>query len=57
MELDISELAISDISSELRSLFSEVARNKSIDFQIRQEDDVQLIKTDKQRLQQVLKNL
>lgn len=58
MELDIEELSFSEINSEITSMFSEVAKNKSIDFNIvKSQKALKSITTDKQRLEQILRNL
>jgi len=59
MELDITEVTLQGIAGNMSALFSELAKEKAIDFTI----DVDakalpaVIKTDKQRVEQVLKNL
>ncbi|HEU4718459.1 MAG TPA: response regulator, partial [Bacteroidia bacterium] len=59
MELDIINVPFSDISADISAMFTEVAKNKSIGFSI--ETDRKLAKdalsTDKQRLEQILRNL
>lgn len=58
MELDIVEFPVSELNSDIQSMFSEVAKNKSIDFIIRgNEKELRTINTDKQRLEQILRNL
>jgi len=58
MELDIAEFPIAELNSDIQSMFSEVAKNKSIDFIIRgNEKELRTINTDKQRLEQILRNL
>ena len=58
MELDISPTPISEINRDLRSMFSELAKGKSIDFNIsHNEARFPSITTDKQRLEQILRNL
>ncbi len=58
MELDIVEFQLSEINSEMTSMFSEVAKNKSIDFTIHHnEHELKTLTTDKQRLEQILRNL
>ena len=59
MELDISTVSFSEIITDMNSMFSEVARAKSIDFKIDVDElDVEsVLNTDKQRLEQVLRNL
>jgi CheY-like chemotaxis protein/CHASE3 domain sensor protein len=58
IELDIAPLAVAEIPNEMVSMFSEVAKNKSIDFAIvYRENEVSNITTDKERLEQILRNL
>ncbi|MBP6732780.1 MAG: response regulator, partial [Chitinophagales bacterium] len=59
MELDIEPVEFEEIKVDLQSMFSEVARNKKIDFNIafNEAETGQKIKTDKQRLEQILRNL
>ena len=58
MELDIVEVPFTEIDTEVNSMFSEVAKNKSIDFTIHHnEGDLKFLTTDKQRLEQILRNL
>lgn len=57
-ELDITEVALSEINTDLISMFSELANSKSIDFEIRyNESGLKSLTTDKQRLEQILRNL
>lgn len=58
IELDIAEVPFAEIDTEVNSMFSEVAKNKSIDFTIRhKEGELKFLTTDKQRLEQILRNL
>ncbi|MCW3116317.1 MAG: response regulator [Chitinophagaceae bacterium] len=58
MELEIVELPVAEINAEINSMFSEVAKNKIIDFNIRHnEKELKSLTTDKQRLEQILRNL
>lgn len=59
MELDIVPVPVSEMKSEVESMFSEVARNRSIDFTIHVSEKVSQkpMLTDKQRLEQILRNL
>lgn len=58
LELDINPVSLSDITSQLNITFSEIARNKSIDFTIHSETEEEvLVYTDRLRLEQILKNL
>jgi len=59
IELNIEQVPLNEIKEDITAMFYEVARNKSIEFNInitnKQLKDV--IVTDKQRLEQILKNL
>ncbi|SHH17222.1 Signal transduction histidine kinase [Chryseolinea serpens] len=59
MELDISEVNLQGIAGNMSALFSELAKEKSIEFTIDVNEDTLpvVLKTDKQRVEQVLKNL
>lgn len=59
MQLEIAEISVRSVTDHLSGVFSEVARNSEIDFQCHINKlfaDGHLI-TDKQRLEQILKNL
>lgn len=60
MELDIAEVPFNDVLADITSMFSEVAKAKSIDFNITADEDAirqTSIVTDKLRLEQILRNL
>jgi len=59
MELDIAAVPLKEVKSDIMDMFSEVAKNKSIDFtfSINEKEIEETIETDKQRLEQILKNL
>ncbi|RZJ67476.1 MAG: response regulator [Flavobacterium sp.] len=57
MELEFTEVSIKEITENLRGLFAEVAKEKKIAFEIVTTDAPLIIKTDKMRLEQILKNL
>ncbi|MDO6432726.1 response regulator [Flavitalea sp. BT771] len=59
IELDMQQVNIDEISDNLRSMFTEIANNRSIDFAIIQptENFSPSLYTDKQRLGQILRNL
>ena len=59
MELDISAVPFTEVGSDITAMFSEVAKNKSIDFSfsLNEKGLKDTIDTDKQRLEQILKNL
>ena len=59
IELDIAEVDIKGVADNLRAMFSEIARNKSIQFNVSYQPEkfVRPLHTDKQRLEQILRNL
>ncbi len=59
MELDIANVSMADIKTDISAMFSEVAKNKSIEFafQLNEKEVPGDIETDKQRLEQILRNL
>jgi two-component system, chemotaxis family, sensor kinase CheA len=58
MELIPERIELRDVYSLIELSFLPVAQNKRIQFNIHQDDDVpKVIQTDKQRLEQILKNL
>lgn len=57
MELEITDVPLEDITTGLHNLFSQVAKEKGIGFTIDSENAPLVIKTDRMRLEQILKNL
>jgi CheY-like chemotaxis protein/CHASE3 domain sensor protein len=59
MELDLSEVSLQDIVNDISFMFTELAKSKSISFTINFAGTSQqaVIKTDKQRVEQIIKNL
>ncbi|MES2690880.1 MAG: response regulator [Bacteroidota bacterium] len=58
MDLDYQTVSVQSLTEDLKSLFSPIAREKNLDFNIALNDTSQLmIETDRIRLDQVLKNL
>ncbi len=59
MELDIVNVSTQDIVDDISFMFTELAKNKSIKFNIKFNHTAQqtLIKTDRQRVAQIIKNL
>ena len=59
IEIEINEVSIDKLSESLRQLFNEIAKNKNIDFSIEhhKENFQAPLFTDKQRLEQILRNL
>lgn len=58
MDLDYADVLLTDILSDMRSLFSPIAKDKNLDLNIEVQQDIPTtIRTDKMRLEQILKNL
>ncbi|REG91668.1 response regulator [Flavobacterium aquicola] len=57
MELEFLDVATKEITDAMSSLFSQVAKEKNIKFEIISDEAPLIIKTDKMRLEQILKNL
>ena len=57
MELEFLDVSTKEITDTLSNLFSEIAKQKGIKFEITAKDAPIIIKTDKMRLEQILKNL
>jgi len=57
MELEFLDVSTKEITDSISGLFSQVAKEKNINFEIISKDAPIVIKTDKMRLEQILKNL
>ncbi|UPT71887.1 MAG: response regulator [Flavobacterium sp. JAD_PAG50586_2] len=57
MDLEIIEVPVQEITDGLNNLFKQVAKEKNIQFTIDIKEAPLVIKTDKMRLEQILKNL
>lgn len=57
MELEVLDVPVSEVTDSLNSLFVQVAREKNIEFGINTDHAPLVIKTDRMRLEQILKNL
>jgi CheY-like chemotaxis protein/HAMP domain-containing protein len=59
MELDIEDVQMTEIQSQVKGMFSEVATSRQIEFavEIDKSIDFDAIETDKLRLEQILRNL
>lgn len=58
MKLEYEETLMKDVATDIRMLFEPVAREKGVEFEVTVTDDVPVsMETDKQRLEQILKNL
>jgi signal transduction histidine kinase/DNA-binding response OmpR family regulator/CHASE3 domain sensor protein len=57
MELEITDVLINDVATNMHNLFNLIAKEKDIDFKIINTKGPILIKSDQVRLEQILKNL
>ncbi|MCS3794781.1 response regulator [Niastella sp. OAS944] len=59
IELDITEVRISDIVNNMHSMFNEMAKNKYVEFSINDRTGLEnlILLTDEQRVEQILRNL
>ena len=59
MDLEIEAVELEDLINHINDLFAEVAKSKSLNFKIQVRDELRhsIINTDKQRVEQILKNL
>ncbi len=59
IEIEINEVPVSELTNSLKQLFTEVAKSKNIEFNIYYEEErfPSPLHTDKQRLEQILRNL
>ena len=57
MELELMDITVNEVTGSLNDLFNEVSKEKGIEFKIISNKAPMVIKTDKMRLEQILKNL
>ncbi|RZL50429.1 MAG: response regulator [Pedobacter sp.] len=58
MDLEIQEINIGEVVTDMRSLFNPIAKDKQLEMEVAVADNLpNLISTDKMRLEQILKNL
>lgn len=57
MNLEFIQVSANEITNNLKDLFAEVAKEKKIEFKIIDDEAPLVIRTDKMRLEQILKNL
>jgi signal transduction histidine kinase/CheY-like chemotaxis protein/CHASE3 domain sensor protein len=57
MDLEFMDISMNEITDNLKDLFTEVSKQKGIEFRIAADDAPLVIRTDKMRLEQILKNL
>ena len=57
MELEITQFSTEKIFNDVNAMFSEIARNKSIEFKVSSNLNDHVLSSDKQRIEQILRNL
>ena len=57
MKLEFADVNVTEVATDMRSLFNPLARNKQLQLLVEVDEDVKTFNTDKMRLEQVLKNL
>ena len=57
MKLEFDDISLTEVSTDMRSLFNPLAKNKKLELKIVVADNLPTIETDKMRLEQILKNL
>ena len=57
MELELMDISTKEITDGMKAMFTEVAKQKGIQFKIEDTNAPLVIRTDKMRLEQILKNL
>lgn len=58
MKLEVDEVVVEEIAQDLRLLFNPIANDRKLNFEIGLDDKLpKLMRTDKMRLEQILKNL
>ncbi|MHA4893836.1 response regulator [Pedobacter sp. PWIIR3] len=57
MKLEFAEINVTEVATDMRSLFNPIARNKNLELIIDLDEQVSNMVTDKMRLEQILKNL
>ncbi len=57
MTLEFDKVNLTEVATDMRSLFNPIAKSKNLELIVDLEDQVENIVTDKMRLEQILKNL
>lgn len=57
MKLELADVTVKEVSTDMRSLFAPIAKNKDLELKIELAEDIPSVYTDKMRLEQILKNL
>jgi len=57
MKLEFGDVSISEVATDMRSLFSPLAKDKHLELIVEMDTELSTVHTDKMRLEQILKNL
>lgn len=57
MKLELADVSLKEVSTDMRSLFAPIAKNKDLELKMEMAENIPSIYTDKMRLEQILKNL
>ncbi|MBG6234837.1 signal transduction histidine kinase/DNA-binding response OmpR family regulator/CHASE3 domain sensor protein [Pedobacter sp. CAN_A7] len=57
MKLEFDDVSMDEVATDMKSLFTPLARNKNLQLVVEVEPNLPVIRTDKMRLEQILKNL
>ena len=57
MKLEFDDVSLEEVATDMNSLFLPLAKNKSLELVVQVEPEVPMVRTDKMRLEQILKNL
>jgi len=57
MKLEFEDVSLEEVATDMNSLFLPLAKNKSLELVVQVEPEVPMVRTDKMRLEQILKNL
>jgi len=57
MKLELADVPLNEVATDMKSLFNPIAKSKSLELLIEVDGGVPLVRTDKMRLEQILKNL
>ena len=57
MKLEIDDVSMEEVATDMKSLFLPLAKNKNLELVVVLEPGVPVVRTDKMRLEQILKNL
>lgn len=57
MKLEFTDVSVNEVSTDMRSLFNPMAKNKHLELVFNIAEGISTLETDKMRLEQILKNL